>query len=336
MAIKLSVRNESNRSGDHLLCRHNGIVTKGIAVAALVLYVVPALAHQISCNRACMGRMVEHLLRSMVAHDPEGVPLAATFRATENGHPTIPKFMEAWRTVTKAGNPSLLAVDARAGQAYFQLNVNEGVNTSILWGRIKVVDRKITQLELYIDRSVGDHGAVFSPTGLSVNDRRWMSPPRSRRKATRAQLRQLARSAFDPEMLPDLAVAKRCVYVEMGQKLGHGCMWQHDRPSDPHARIVVIDVKLGIVVVFAVVRGLVQPWQWPQQNSPVSAFVPLSMEKGAAGMGVRDPRQPHIAKMPATAQTAQLLQYYDGKLQGSQLDIYLSGPQMQSDWVTKN
>jgi hypothetical protein len=66
--------------------------------------------------------------------------------------------MVLWKAVKKAGKPALLAIDMEAGQGYFALPVNGSGSQSALWGRIKVVDQKITELELFVSRSKGDHG----------------------------------------------------------------------------------------------------------------------------------------------------------------------------------
>ncbi|OJJ42386.1 hypothetical protein ASPZODRAFT_20504 [Penicilliopsis zonata CBS 506.65] len=86
--------------------------------------------------------MVTLILDSMLAHDPYTLPLATVYKATENSHPAALSMMTAWRTITEAGPPSLLALDSRQGTAYFALDVSEGnaARETILRGRIKVVD----------------------------------------------------------------------------------------------------------------------------------------------------------------------------------------------------
>lgn len=312
-------------------CVRGGLVA-AMALFANALPAAPAVAGDAACDRACMADTVNQVLRSMVARDPASLPLAQAYRATENSHPSAVKFMTLWRTVTRADKPDLLAIDTVGGQAYFGMDIGESGSTSVLWGRLKVVDRKISEMELYVDRSVGDHGSAFSPDELSGHYQRWMVLPQARKKASREELLQLARAAFDSRLLPKLEVSENCQNVEMGEHVGYGCLWRSDRPSDPNARIAVIDEDLGVVVVFAIVPGSVQPWQWPWEDVPGSAFVPTSMSQGGANMGPRGGKAA-IARMPTTGEVAQLLQFYDGKLQGSQINVYLSGPGMESAWV---
>ena len=61
--------------------------------------------------------MVNKLLASMVAHDPSTLPMALTYKATENGHPAALGMMTSWRTITQANGPNLLAIDTVNGTA---------------------------------------------------------------------------------------------------------------------------------------------------------------------------------------------------------------------------
>ena len=78
-----------------------------------------------SSSRQCMTNMVTKILDSMVAHNPDALPLAKVYRATENSHPAALGMMTSWRTITRAGPPSLLAIDTTNGTAYFALNISK-------------------------------------------------------------------------------------------------------------------------------------------------------------------------------------------------------------------
>jgi hypothetical protein len=300
------------------------------------------------CSRECMSAIVGKILKSMVAHDPYSLPLAPVYRATENSHPAALGMMTLWRTVTKAGKPSLLAIDTANESAYFGLPISEGDDKrqSVLWARIKVVDKRISELELYVNRSRGDHGFSFSSTELAANYQRWMSPPADRRKATRAQLENLSAATFDPDSTFPVGVASDCQFTEEGWRVVDpgpdgtgstaplGCNWPKDRPVDKRARTdLVVDQKLGIVVTGAITPGKVYPY------GKMSAFIPNDMkqaqqkqeewfEKKKAQGGT-----PLPAPTAASGETLQVLQYYNGKLQGQQIMVYLSGPGMASAWT---
>lgn len=315
-----------------------------------------------ACDRACMTGMVRSVLSSMVAHKPEALPLASIYTATENSHPAALGMMQSWRTITKAGEPSLLAVDPAAGRAYFALTVSEAGNQSVLWGRIKVSDRKIAEIELFLNRSRGDHGFSFSADQLPGNYRAMMAPPANRRVATRAELEALAAASFDPTYPLEVGVDDKCQFTEVGSKVIDpglddvpppampggmkmdpnrplNCLFPPFRPSDKNARVVAIDDKLGIVVVAAVIPGKVFPY--PFYGKMVSAFIPSEMKQPSDAQEawmkrhVAAGKAPVARPEPATGEVMQVLQYYNGKLQAVQINVYLSGPGAQSIWTLK-
>ncbi|KAJ5389060.1 uncharacterized protein N7496_000128 [Penicillium cataractarum] len=300
-----------------------------------------------NCSRECMTTIVDQILASMLLHNPEILPLAQTYYATENSHPAALGMMTLWRTVTSAGSPSLLAIDTTSGSAYFALDISEGSDTkqSVLWARIKVVNKEITELELYVNRSRGDHGFSFSAAELPENYERWMSPPSDRQNATREVLESLSAATFNPNSTLSVTVADDCQFTEEGWSVIDpgpdgdgsttplGCSWPDSRPADTNARLnLVIDEQNGIVVTGAIIPGKVYPY------GKISAFIPndmteaqeqqdewLAKKKASSDMSL-------LAPTAATGETLQVLQYYNGKLQGQQVMLYLSGPDMKSAW----
>lgn len=329
-----------------------------LANAASAANAAPRRAAASACDRSCMTVLVDQIVSSMVAHDPYTLPLAPVYEATENSHPAALGMMTLWRTVTKAGKPDFLALDPVLGQAFFLMQIDEAGDLSVLWGRVKVVDRKITQLELYVNRSPGDHGFSFSASRLPDNVRRWMNPPASRVRATRAELEALSRAAFNGADSLRLKIARGCQFLEAGEEVGNhglgkgfakpswakaasgkkrlGCVWPSSRPTDSAARTVVIDQKLGIVVDAAMVRGRVYPY--PLSGHMASAFIPDDMRQPKAIQAgwyetMRRQRQgPLLQPAAATGITMQVLQYYNGKLQGLQINVHLEGPGARSIW----
>lgn len=327
-----------------------------LAAAASALPAMPegaALARRnassTDCDRDCMSAIVDDILDSLVAHDPYSLPLAQVYKATENSHPAALGMMTLWRTVTKACRPNLLAIDTLNGTAYFALDISEGNDAvqSVLWARIKVVDREITELELYVNRSRGDHGFSFSPEELPDNYKRWMSPPADRVRATRAELQSLSAATFDPNSTFAVNISSDCQFTEEGWTVvdpgpdGNGsttplsCSWPDIRPSDTRARQnLVIDEKYGIVVTGALIPGIVYPY------ANISAFIPDALSAAQEAQEVwyeeklAEGGLSLVAPTAATGENLQVLQYYNGELQGQQFMIYLSGPKNESAWVS--
>lgn len=284
----------------------------------------------------------------MVAHDPYAVPMANGYKATENSHPAAIGMMSLWRTVTAAGEPSLLAIDTTNGTAYFALDISEGNDEvlNVLRGRIAVVDQQITELELFINRFRGDHGFSFSAAELPTNYAELMSPPSNRTKASRETLMELSTALFAESSNFTVDLADDCQFTELGWKVvdpGNnstgsedpiGCVWPDQHPVDDTARVgLVVDEELGFVVTSAMIQGTVFPY------SNISAFIPNRMTdaQDAQWTWIEEMESLGIISLMtpfgASGDTMEVLQYYDDALQAMQINVYLSGPNMTSAWV---
>jgi hypothetical protein len=296
-----------------------------------------------------MTAIITDVLNSMVAHDPSSLPLATVYRATENSHPAALSMMTSWRTIVNIAPPSLLAIDTEQGTGYFTLDISEGNNDvpSILRGRIAVVDQRITELELFINRNRGDHGFSYNSTELLPNSVTLMSPPADRKKNSRASLEALSEALFASSSNLSVTVSDTCQFTELGWKVvdtgvyGNGtteplgCSWPSDHPTDDSARVnLVIDEELGFVVTSGIIPGKVYPY-----NGNVSAFIPNKMTAAQEAQEVwfaemkAKATLPLLAPTDATGDTLEVLQFYDDKLQAMQINVYLSGPGMSSPWL---
>ncbi|KAK6197125.1 hypothetical protein LQW54_010920 [Pestalotiopsis sp. IQ-011] len=323
-----------------------------------VAAVVSALPSTESCDKRAtnistssregMTSLVNQILESMVAHDPYSLPLATVYKATENSHPAALGMMTAWRTITEAGEPSLLAIDTSNGTAYFALDVSEGNDEvqSILRARIKVVDDQLTELELFINRNRGDHGFSYSATELPTNYAVLMSPPDNRTKASRETLWELSEALFAESSNFTVDIGDDCQFTELGWKVvdtgvyGNGstdplgCAWPDEHPTDSNARVaLVVDEELGFVVTSGIIPGIVYPY-----FGNTSAFIPNTMTTPQEAQEAwyeasLNGSLPLLTPTGATGETLELLQYYDGALQAMQINVYLSGPGMTSPWL---
>ena len=106
------------------------------------------------------------------------------------------------------------------------------------------------------------------------------------------------------------------------------------RPSDPNARVVVIDEEQGIVVAIGVIPGFVSPYV--VTHATESCFVPAEMIQ----MHYKTLRPDMFAgrqllvEMPAVAVNCQMVRMHSGKLQGMQLFNKLQSPGGGTPWVT--
>lgn len=298
------------------------------------------------CSRACLSNIVDKFLDSVVAHDPFSLPLASVYKATENSHPAALTMMTLWRTVTKVSPPSLLAIDTTQGTVYFALDISEGGVANILRARLKVVNHKITELELFVNRYRGDHGFSFSAAELPSNYATLMSPPANRTNPSREDLTALSEALFSTSNELSVTVSDTCQFTELGWKVVDtavyangttdplGCSWPDDHPTDTKARVgLVIDEELGFVVTSGMIPGIVYPYQ------NVSAFIPDDMASAQEAQDVwyayakSQGDTPLVAPAAAMGETLEVLQFYNGELQAMQINVYLSGPNMTSRWL---
>lgn len=301
-----------------------------------------------TCGRKCMKGIITEILDSMVAHNPYTLPLAPIYRATENSHPAALGMMTSWRTIVKAGEPSLIAIDVKNGTAYFALDVSEGnpKNETILRGRIAVVNKQITEMELFINRYRGDHGFSFSAAELPSNYAPIQSPPANRTKASREELMYMSVGLF-VEQATTLNVSDTCRFTEIGWTVidrgnyGNGttdpvgCGWYASHPYDNLARAgLVVDEDLGITVQSGMIPGRVFAY------ADVSAFIPNTFVEAQAiqleyfNTTLAAGTVPLLQDFGATGETLEVLQYYNGALQAMQINVYMSGPGATSAWLS--
>jgi hypothetical protein len=110
------------------------------------------------------------------------------------------------------------------------------------------------------------------------------------------------------------------------------------RPTDKNARTNIIDEERGIVVSFATVYGMVEPYLVTDPTD--SAFVPNSMLSPYTKMlkKQRDSGQytrPSLQPMPAALTVADLYRIYDRKLQGMMMLQNMAPMNATSPWSIK-
>lgn len=326
----------------------------------------PALSQSApaQCDRACLGAIGKQFVASIAAKDPSKVLRTQTYAATENGVASALEMMTLWRTAT--GTPSShFIIDTPAQQVFVIAAVSEGPSDAVLFGRLKVVGRLVSEIEFYTNRSRGDGGFAFDAKGLAQLPRQWTEEIAPARLPTRAKLQELGRSIFDMK-IPGPPDSTSCDIVENGQVVGEDpeilsalmppgalkgrdmkpradgtvtvpCGTPPERPTDPKARVIV-DEQSGIALGLATIDGATQPYLVTKPT--LSAFVPFAIlepyakklrEQQASGKYTASA----IRSMPATATVAHVIRVYDGKLQAMHLLVHLGPPGSHSAWTGK-
>jgi hypothetical protein len=339
-------------------------------LAALAGVAAPAAdSSTAACNRACLRDLTDKVVASMVAHDPSRLPLSQVYAATENSVPSALNMMVIWRTAT-ASKSSYYVIDPESHQVFLISTIAEGPNDSLLFGRIKFDGRRISEVELFENRSRGQGGFQFEADGPAHFPREWTVEVPTASRATREELLRAGQSIFDTTV-PAPEAAMNCVVMENGKVVGENpdvlkaigggpqdeprtgpasspkktnpdgtvpvpCGNPPNRPTDRNARTTIIDEERGIVVSMAMVPGVVEPYL---VTSPTeSASVPNALLKPYADM-LRKQRSsgkfnaPALRAMQNTAAVSEVHRIYDGKLQGLHLLVNLGAPGARSPWV---
>ncbi|HEU4616840.1 MAG TPA: hypothetical protein VFV10_02325 [Gammaproteobacteria bacterium] len=137
----------------------------------------PALLAQSpsACDRACLEEDLTLYLNSLVAHDPKKAPLADDVRFTEDAK-ELPVGEGLWKTASAVGPFRTDFLDVKDGTAAVQAVVSENGAPVLFAARLKVENRRITEIETMVVRN-RQEGALFSPETLTGPSAAMSTPP---------------------------------------------------------------------------------------------------------------------------------------------------------------
>jgi hypothetical protein len=104
-----------------------------------------------NCDRACLNGFVDQYLSALVAHDPSRLPLAKNVKFTEDGV-RLELGDALWATAGSLGTYKLVFAEPEAGAVGAYAVVQENGSGAILALRLKVEQRKITEIETLVAR----------------------------------------------------------------------------------------------------------------------------------------------------------------------------------------
>jgi hypothetical protein len=117
-----------------------------------MLAVIPVKAADQPCDRACLEGFVNDYLAAMVAHDPKRLPVTPNVKFTEDD--VALKLGDAlWGTASGLGKYKLYFADPEAGQVGFFGTIQENGTGAALALRLKIENRKISEVETVVVRS---------------------------------------------------------------------------------------------------------------------------------------------------------------------------------------
>ncbi len=165
------------------------------AAAATAADAVPASgAEAESCDRACLIGFADRYMAALVAHDPSSLPWAKIVRYTENSVPMNVGEGE-WETVTGTSKDPIEVADPATGDVAWLGAVAEHGDPAYLGLRLKVQDRRISEVEVVMDPERGS-GPLGDPA-LHLRDPAFNRALPAGDRASRARLIAVAASSLE-------------------------------------------------------------------------------------------------------------------------------------------
>jgi hypothetical protein len=217
------------------------------------------------CDRACLGGVMTAYLDSLVAHDASKAPLAANARFTEDAR-QLAIGEGLWKTATKQRPFRTDFLDAATGTAATHAVLEENGAPVLLAARLRVVDRRITEVETIVVRSQQE-GALFQPDALTQPSAAMVTPPAAAQRMPRDSLAEIALrypaglkiGSFEKS---DVPFAPNAYRLENGVRMaGPGCTFRPPGCEDMRgqqiptlagivAHVVAVDVENGTVLLW--------------------------------------------------------------------------------------
>jgi hypothetical protein len=130
-----------------------------LSALSLTLLVVSPALQAADCDRACLGGFITQYLDAMVAHNPSKLSVGSNLRFTEDG--VDMKLGEGlWKNASKIRAYREDVLDVRQGVATTRVIVEEAGTPVLLAMRLKIADKKITEVETQVTRTQKE-GALF-------------------------------------------------------------------------------------------------------------------------------------------------------------------------------
>jgi hypothetical protein len=215
------------------------------------------------CNRECLAGFITQYANAMIAHKPESLPVASNVKFTEDCKEL--KLGEGiWKNISRLTDYRRDVLDVRQGVAVSFLVVEEGTQTVFLGLRLKIADKKITEVETMAVHGQKE-GMLFNPANLKTISKTMALVPDKAQLNSREDMIKAA--VTYPEGLKigsfvkvDSPMADDAYRFENGQLMaGPGCTFFQGCDNMKKQfiptlgkithRVVAVDEELGVVAV---------------------------------------------------------------------------------------
>ena len=135
----------------------------------LAITVSSSMARAADCDRECLRGTITGYLNAMIAHKPASVAVSDKVRFTEDAV-TMELGEGLWKNAAGIGSYRQDILDVRQGVAATQVIVEESGMPVMLVLRLKVADKKITEVETQVTRTRAE-GAIFNIANIKSEPR---------------------------------------------------------------------------------------------------------------------------------------------------------------------
>jgi hypothetical protein len=237
-----------------------------LAALSAAAAALPAAAQNASCDRECLRSTATTFLYALLEHDAKKIPVADSVRVTEDGIEKPLDRLGLLTTVTKLRGYRQDILDERAGMAGAEVVVEEVGAPVLLVVRLKVVNRRITEIETVATRSRSD-GLIFNIDGLNAPSEEMNYAPRPEQLGSRDDMIEAAMhypaglngaktfAAVNAPFAPNayryengqVMAGPDCTFAPGCQNISTQSLAIFERLGDVQTRVIGVDERLGIV-----------------------------------------------------------------------------------------
>jgi hypothetical protein len=214
-----------------------------------------------NCDRECLREFITQYLNAMVEHNPKALATAPNVRFTEDTV-TMPLGEGLWKNASKLRTYRQDIIDVREGVAASHVIVEEAANPVMLALRLKIVNRKITEVETMVTRNKTE-GAIFDIESLKTPKAAMNVVPTPAQRLSRAEAVRIAEyyptglkvgGTFDAVDAPFAQDAYRLengvLTAGVGARAGSENIRTQKIMAHPDVsyRLAAVDEELGIVL----------------------------------------------------------------------------------------
>jgi hypothetical protein len=219
-----------------------------------------------TCDRECLRSTVTTYLYALLRHDTSKLAVSDQLRVTEDAIEKPLAKVSLLTSVTRLRGFRQDILDERAGMAGADVIVEESGAPTMLVVRLKVVDRKITEIETVATHSSAE-GLIFNIDGLSAPSQVMNYAPRPEQLATREEAIKAAlhypaglnsAKTFAAVDAPFAADAYRyengqvmagpdCKFAPGCQNIATQSLAIFNRLGKVETRVIGVDERMGIV-----------------------------------------------------------------------------------------